>query len=88
MEPDDAYDFTVADLAGVASAATVVHHGPMEEVVATEQALTRWIDAHGHRAVAYARELHLECPPGSPGRWVTELQAPIESRQPAGSSWR
>ncbi|GLY90060.1 MerR family transcriptional regulator [Actinoallomurus iriomotensis] len=88
VEPDEAYDFTVVDLPGVASAATVVHHGPMEEVVATEQALARWIDAHGHRAVAYARELYLECPPGSPGRWVTELQAPIESRQPADSSRR
>jgi effector-binding domain-containing protein len=50
----------------------------MDAVVASEQLLARWIEAHGHRSVAYARELYLDCPSGSPERWVTELQVPIE----------
>ncbi|MFB9834324.1 MerR family transcriptional regulator [Actinoallomurus acaciae] len=78
VPPGEAHDFAVVDLPGIASAATIVHRGSMDEIVTTGQILARWIDAHGHRAVAYARELYLDCPSGSPERWVTELQTPIE----------
>ncbi|GAA4492281.1 hypothetical protein GCM10023191_028000 [Actinoallomurus oryzae] len=78
VRPGEECDFAVLDLPGIASAATIVHRGPMDAVVASEQLLARWIEARGHRSAAYARELYLDCPSGSPERWVTELQVPIE----------
>ncbi|WP_031081704.1 MerR family transcriptional regulator [Streptomyces sp. NRRL WC-3549] len=57
-------------------AAAVVHRGSMDGVLATEQALARWLDAHGRRGAGYAREVTLECPPDRAG-WVTELQLPL-----------
>jgi len=79
VAPKEDYDFAVVDLPAIASAATIVHHGPMDEAVTTDQILARWLDAHGHRATGYARELYLDCPPGAPDKWVTELQTPIET---------
>ncbi|HEX3590349.1 MAG TPA: MerR family transcriptional regulator [Pseudonocardiaceae bacterium] len=76
VEPDDKYDFTLVDLPAIATAATIVHHGSMDNVVPTGQALARWIDANGLRSVGYAREVYLDCPPDEAG-WVTELQAEI-----------
>ncbi|MBW8485703.1 MerR family transcriptional regulator [Actinomadura parmotrematis] len=66
---------TVADLPAV-RAATIVHRGPMDDVLPTAQALARWIDASGHRSAGYARELYLECPDDT-AAWVTELQEPL-----------
>ncbi|GAB2846066.1 MerR family transcriptional regulator [Actinoallomurus bryophytorum] len=79
VAPKEEYEFAVVDLPAVASAATIVHHGSMDEVVATEQILARWLDTHGHRATGHARELYLDCPQDAPGKWVTELQAPVEA---------
>jgi DNA-binding transcriptional MerR regulator len=45
------HGFTVADLPGVASAAAIIHHGSMDDVMPTGQALARWIDASGYRSV-------------------------------------
>ncbi|MEU3447084.1 MerR family transcriptional regulator [Streptomyces thermolilacinus] len=64
------------ELPPVERAATVIHRGPMDEVVSTHQALTAWTTAHGHRSTGYARELYLECPQDR-SRWVTELQEPL-----------
>ncbi|MTE18010.1 MerR family transcriptional regulator [Streptomyces sp. TRM43335] len=75
-EPGEGRDFSIVDLPGIDRAATIVHRGPMDGVVATEQVLARWIDAAGHRSTGYARELYLECPEDT-ARWVTELQTPI-----------
>ncbi|MFF3287418.1 MerR family transcriptional regulator [Streptomyces sp. NPDC003023] len=69
-------DFEIVELPAVERAATIVHRGPMDTVMPTEQALARWIDAGGHRAVGYAREVGLECPPDQ-DKWVTELQVPL-----------
>jgi DNA-binding transcriptional MerR regulator len=69
-------DLRIVDLAAVESAAVIFHHGSMEDVLATGQALARWIDAHGYRSAGYAREVTLECPPDR-SQWVTELQQPI-----------
>ncbi|MEU1620648.1 MerR family transcriptional regulator [Streptomyces sp. NPDC005722] len=74
--PDGRYDFAVVDLPGLESAATIVHRGSMDDVLRSEQALARWIDAHGHRSLGYPRELYLECE-GRPDTWVTELQEPV-----------
>jgi DNA-binding transcriptional MerR regulator len=77
VEPDDKYDFEIVDLPGIATAATIVHHGSMDNVVPTGQALSQWVDANGYRSTGYAREVYLDCPPELE-KWVTELQAPVE----------
>jgi DNA-binding transcriptional MerR regulator len=73
----DRCGIAVVDLPEVASAATIIHPGSMDDVMPTGQALARWIDANGYRSVGYARELMVEW---SPDRelWVTELQQPIQ----------
>jgi DNA-binding transcriptional MerR regulator len=73
---DGGHGFAVVDLAEVDRAAVIIHHGSMDNVLPAVQALARWIDASGHRAAGYAREVTLEWSP-DPDRWVTELQQPI-----------
>ena len=69
---------TIVDLPEVDNAAAIIHHGSMDDVLATGQALARWIDANGYRSAGYAREVTLHwCP--DPERWVTELQQPIDT---------
>lgn len=74
-------DFEIVDLPAVRRAATIVHRGPMDTVMATEQNLARWIDAGGHSSAGYAREVYLECPPDKE-KWVTELQVPLVAAAP------
>ena len=76
-EPGADHGFSVVDLAGVDSAAAIIHHGSMDDVLSTGQALARWIDASGYRSAGYAREVTLEHNE-DPDQWVTELQQPIE----------
>ncbi|MFD0145722.1 MULTISPECIES: MerR family transcriptional regulator [unclassified Streptomyces] len=66
----------VVVLPGLDEAATVVHRGPMEELLPTVQTLATWIDANGYRSTGYSRELYLECPDDR-AKWVTELQEPV-----------
>jgi DNA-binding transcriptional MerR regulator len=70
------YDFAVLDLPGIEQAATIVHHGPMNEVMPTGQALARWIDENGYRPLGLLREVYLEVTDDQEN-WVTELQAPV-----------
>ena len=77
-EPGGDYGFSVMDLAEVERAAAIIHHGCMDDVMPTGQALARWIDASGYRCVGYAREVTVEWSP-DPGQWVTELQQPIDT---------
>jgi DNA-binding transcriptional MerR regulator len=70
------HDFTLVDLPGIDQAATIVHHGSMDEVMPTGQALARWIDEHGYRPLGLLREVYLEVPDDQ-ASWVTELQAPV-----------
>lgn len=74
---------TIVDLP-VIEAATVIHHGSMDDSDAAVQTLARWIDANGYTSTGYAREVNLECPPDR-GQWVTELQESItaEHRRPS-----
>jgi DNA-binding transcriptional MerR regulator len=74
--PNGGHGFEIIDLPEIAQAATIVHRGSMDNVMATIQTLARWIDAHGYRSAGYPRELYLECPDDQ-HRWVTELQEPI-----------
>ncbi|MEU9863832.1 MerR family transcriptional regulator [Streptomyces sp. NPDC047971] len=63
-------------LPALEEAATVVHRGPMDEILPSVQTLATWIDAHGYRSAGYPRELYLECPDDR-AKWVTELQEPV-----------
>ncbi|MFJ6617408.1 MerR family transcriptional regulator [Kitasatospora sp. NPDC091335] len=74
-----AHGFEVLDLPPIDRAATIVHRGPMDEVLGTGQALARFIEENGYRSAGYARELYLECPEDQAG-WVTELQEPVVLR--------
>jgi effector-binding domain-containing protein len=73
---DGDHGFGVVDLAEVQSAAAIIHHGSMDDVISTGQALARWIDANGYRSAGYAREVTLEWSTDT-DQWVTELQQPI-----------
>lgn len=66
----------MVDVPAVERAATIVHHGSMDDVLPTVQALARWIDANGYRSTGLPRELTLACPEDR-SQWVTELQEPI-----------
>ncbi|MDS0135736.1 MULTISPECIES: MerR family transcriptional regulator [unclassified Amycolatopsis] len=66
---------TVADLPAT-RAATLVHRGPIDDVLPAWQAVVRWIDDHGRRSAGPQREVYLDCPE-DPAGWVTELQEPI-----------
>ncbi|NRQ32282.1 MerR family transcriptional regulator [Nonomuraea sp. NN258] len=82
-EPGGGHDFELVALPGVETAATLIHHGPMEDVGHTFQALAHWIEENGYRALNLAREVYLHCPENK-DEWVTELQ--IEVTRPASSS--
>ena len=69
---------SLADLPEVGSAAAIIHHGSMDDVLPTGQALARWIDANGYHSAGYAREVTLSWSP-DPEQWVTELQLPIDT---------
>jgi DNA-binding transcriptional MerR regulator len=66
----------VVDLSEIPAAATLIHHGSMDNVLPSIQALARWIDASGYQSLGYPRELTLECG-DLRDDWVTELQEPI-----------
>ncbi len=68
--------FNVLELAEIERAAAIIHHGSMDDVLSSGQALARWIDANGYQSVGYPREITLEWSP-DPDQWVTELQQPI-----------
>ncbi len=76
-EPGGDHGFSLVDLPGVDHAAVIIHHGSMNDVLSTGQALARWIDASGYRAAGYVREVTLEWSE-DPDQWVTELQQPID----------
>jgi DNA-binding transcriptional MerR regulator len=43
-------DVSIVDLPEVTSAAAMIHHGSMDDVLPTGQALARWVDANGYRS--------------------------------------
>ena len=75
-EPGGDHGLVIVDLPEVTSAATIIHHGSMDDVLPTVQALARWIDASGYRSAGYAREVTLDWHHDRE-QWVTELQQPI-----------
>jgi DNA-binding transcriptional MerR regulator len=79
-ETETDHGFSVTDLPGVDRAAVIIHHGSMDDVLSTGQALARWIDASGYRSAGYAREVTLQWS-ADPDEWVTELQQPIDTTE-------
>jgi DNA-binding transcriptional MerR regulator len=67
----------VVDLPAVERAATVLHRGPMDDVLPVVQGLARWVDENGYRSAGPPRELTIACPADDPAGWVTELQEPV-----------
>jgi DNA-binding transcriptional MerR regulator len=75
--PHPDYDFAVVDLAPIRTAATIIHHGPMDDVEQSMQILARWIEDNGYRTDGYAREVYLEYCQEETEKGVTELQVTI-----------
>lgn len=69
--------FTVVDLPAVERAATIVHRGPMDDVMPTIQTLARWIEANGYESAGYNRELYISY--GGDDDPVVELQEPVRA---------
>ncbi|GIH16300.1 MerR family transcriptional regulator [Rugosimonospora africana] len=74
--PSAGQDFAVVDLPAI-SAATIVHHGHMDDVMGSLQTLARWIEDNGYRPVGYHREVYLDYHPDKPEEGVTELQVAV-----------
>jgi DNA-binding transcriptional MerR regulator len=81
-QPHARHTFDVVQLGEIPAAATLIHHGSMDNVVASIQALARWIDAGGYQSVGYAREVTLKLGDNRDD-WVTELQEPIAPQSAA-----
>jgi effector-binding domain-containing protein len=75
--PHPDHDFAVVDLPAINSAATLIHHGPMDDVMQSLQVLARWIEDNGYRPVGYHREVYLDYHPDQADKGVTELQISV-----------
>ncbi len=68
----------VTKLSPVAHAVTTLHHGGMDTIGSTWQALVRYANGRGYQSVGTCRELYLYMPlDGDPDTWITELQQPV-----------
>jgi DNA-binding transcriptional MerR regulator len=68
----------VATLDAVDRAVTVLHHGGMEGIGGTWQALVSHVEEKGYKLTDVSRELYLHMPmDADPATWVTELQQPV-----------
>lgn len=66
----------VVDLPAIERAATIMHHGDMDNVLSTVQTLATWIEQNGHTSAGYNREVTLTWSEDK-AEWVTELQEPL-----------
>jgi DNA-binding transcriptional MerR regulator len=78
-DPGGPHGLAITDLPAIEHAATIVHHGPMDDVLPTLQTLAHWIDGNGYRSVGFNREFYIEYGCGDPADWTTELQEPVEA---------
>ncbi len=77
--PDDE-TFSVRELAGVATAASLLYHGLYRELDRAAGALVLWMGASGYGSAGAAREVHLSGPVVETGKEkpvVVELQVPV-----------
>ena len=70
---DNPQGLTLVELPALDQAATIFHHGSMDECMASYDALVRWIGEQGLKTIGYSREISLHCP-ADHAQWVTELQ--------------
>jgi DNA-binding transcriptional MerR regulator len=78
VDPDENYRFRVVDLPAIAEAATIVHRGPMDDVMPSLAELADWIEDNGYRPLGYHREVYLDYDPNNTAEGVTELQIAVE----------
>jgi DNA-binding transcriptional MerR regulator len=71
------FDFAVVDLPALPSAASIIHRGPMDDVMKSLDTLAHWIEDNGYRPVGYHREVYLEYCPEETATGVTELQVAV-----------
>lgn len=69
--------YDVETLPAAPRAVTVVHHGSMETIGDTWQALMQYVGAAGLSTTGRCREVYVSTPLEDPDAWVTELQQPI-----------
>ncbi|HEX6360127.1 MerR family transcriptional regulator [Actinophytocola sp.] len=67
---------SIVDLPAIERAATIMHHGDMDNVLSTVQTLATWIEDNGHTSAGYNREVTLKWSEDK-AEWVTELQEPL-----------
>jgi DNA-binding transcriptional MerR regulator len=79
---DARYTFDVVDLPAIGSAATLIHRGPMDDVMESLDGLARWIEDNGYRPVGYHREVYYEYDPADAANGVTELQIAVVKSEP------
>ncbi|GLY26966.1 MerR family transcriptional regulator [Kineosporia sp. NBRC 101731] len=77
LELGPSHDVEIIDLPAITQAATILHHGPMDDVLTSIQRLAHWIEAHGYRSTGLNRELYVHYGTGDAAEWVTELQEPV-----------
>ncbi|MFC7492366.1 MULTISPECIES: MerR family transcriptional regulator [unclassified Knoellia] len=69
--------YEVETLPAAGRAVTVVHHGSMETIGDSWQALMQYLGAEGLSLDGRCREVYIATPHGDEDAWVTELQQPI-----------
>lgn len=69
--------YEVESLPAAERAVAVVHHGAMESIGDTWQALMQYLGAAGLSPSGRCREVYLAAPEGDEDAWVTELQQPV-----------
>lgn len=67
----------LATLEAEARAVTTLHHGSLDEIIGTWQALEIQVAEQGLRPRGRCREIYLAKATGRPSTWVTELQQPV-----------
>lgn len=77
--PRPGQDFAVISLPRVGCAATIVHHGSMDEVIRSLWTVAGWIEDNGYRLAGYHREVYLDYQLARAHQGVTELQLPVVS---------
>jgi DNA-binding transcriptional MerR regulator/effector-binding domain-containing protein len=77
--PPGDHGVAIVELPGVEQAATLIHHGPMDNVDTTMQIVARWIDENNYSSATgkFAREVYLDYDPNHPETGVTEMQLPV-----------
>lgn len=72
----------ILELPAVDAAVTGIHHGSMETIDDSWQAIQQAIEERGDESAGACREVYLESESEDQSTWVTELQQPITGGRP------